>query len=70
MVLSLADVKNDQEKFKSDLEEIRRGNNKKRPKEQKDSLYNIEMLYKARNEAIKFFDDYFSMVSEPKNKSN
>ena len=70
MVISLADVKNDQEKFKSDLEEIRRGNNKKRPKEQKDSLYNIEMLYKARNEAIKFFDDYFSMVSEPKNKSN
>ena len=52
MVISLGDVKNDQEKFKSDLGEIRRGNNKKRPKEQKDSLYNIEMLYKARNEAI------------------
>ena len=27
------------------------------------------MLYKARNEAIKFFNDYTSMVSEAKNKA-
>ena len=27
------------------------------------------MFYKARNEAIKFFDDYSSMVSEVKNKA-
>ena len=27
-------------------------------------MYNIEMLYKARNEAIKFYDDYSSMMSE------
>ena len=27
------------------------------------------MLYKARNEAIKFFDDYSSIVSEAKNKA-
>ena len=27
------------------------------------------MLYKARKEAIKFFDDYFSVVSEAKNKA-
>ena len=27
------------------------------------------MLYKARNEAIKFFDDYFLRVSERKNKA-
>ena len=27
------------------------------------------MLYKARNEAIKFFDDYSLMVSEAKNKA-
>ena len=27
------------------------------------------MLYKARNEAIKFFDDYSLMVSEVKNKA-
>ena len=33
---------------------------------QKNTLYNIEMFYKARNEAIKFYDDYFSMMSEAK----
>ena len=27
------------------------------------------MLYKARNEAIKFYDDYPSMMSETKNKA-
>ena len=27
------------------------------------------MLYKARNEAIKFFNDYASIVSEAKNKA-
>ena len=27
------------------------------------------MLYKAMNEAIKFYDDYFSMVSEAKIKA-
>ena len=29
-------------------------------------LYNIEMLYKARNEAIKFYGNYSSMMSEAK----
>ena len=32
-------------------------------------MYNIEMLYKARNEAIKLYDDYFLMVSEAKIKA-
>ena len=27
------------------------------------------MLYKARNEAIKFYDDYSLMMSEAKNKA-
>ena len=27
------------------------------------------MLYKARNKAVKFFNDYSSMVSEAKNKT-
>ena len=43
-------------------------NNKHRSKEQKNTLNNIEMLYKARNEAIKFFDDYSLMMSEAKPK--
>ena len=33
---------------------------------QKNTLYNIEMLYKARNEAMKFYDDYSSVMSETK----
>ena len=67
--ISLADVKNNQEKFKTYLGEIKKGNKKHRSKEQKNTLYNIEMLYKARNEAIKFYDDYSLMMSEAKNKA-
>ena len=29
-------------------------------------MYNIEMLYNARNEAIKFYDDYSSLMSQAK----
>ena len=66
--IKLAEAKNDQTIFKSHFGEIKKGNNKKRSKEQKNALYNIEMLYKARNEAIKFYDDYFLMISEAKKK--
>ena len=50
--IELADVKRNQEKFKSYLREIKKGI--KKSKEQKNTLYNIEMLYKARKEAIQF----------------
>ena len=32
-------------------------------------MYNIETLYKARNGAIKFYDDYSSIMSEAKIKA-
>ena len=32
-------------------------------------MYNIEMLYNARNNAVKFYDDYSWMVSEAKHKA-
>ena len=32
-------------------------------------MYNIETLYKARNEAIKFYDDYSWVMSEAKIKA-
>ena len=64
--INLANVKNNQEKFKSYLEEIKKGNKKYRSKEQKNILYNIEMLYNARNEAIKLDDDYSLMMSDAK----
>ena len=63
----LAKVKNNQQDFKLSLGEIKKGT--KKSKEQKNTIYNIEMLYKARNEAIKFYDDYSLMMSEAKNKA-
>ena len=67
--MKLADAENDQINFKSSLGEIKKGNNKKKLKEPKNALYNIDMLYKARNEAIKFFNNYMSMVLEAKNEA-
>ena len=32
-------------------------------------MYNIEMLYKARNEAVIFYDDYSLMMSKANTKS-
>ena len=32
-------------------------------------MYNIEILYKARNEAVKFYDEYSLMMSEAKTKA-
>ena len=63
----LADVKNNQQDFKLYLDEIKKG--AKKLKEQKNTLYNIEMLNKARTEAIKLYDDYSLMMSEAKTKS-
>ena len=65
--IKLADAKNNQNNFKMHLGEIKKG--AKKSKEQKNTIYNIELLYKARKEAIKFFDDYSLMVSEAKNKA-
>ena len=47
--ISLAHAENDQIKFKSSL-----GEQKNRSKEQKNIQYNIKILYKARNNVIKF----------------
>ena len=63
----LAEIKNNQQKFKLYLGEIKKG--AKKSKEQKNTIYNIKMLYKARNEAIKFYDDYSLMISEAKSKA-
>ena len=65
--INLSDVKNNQEKLKSYLGKIKKG---KKSKAQKNTLYNIEMLYKARNEAIKFYHDYSSLRSESKYRTN
>ena len=64
---NLSEIKNNQEKFRLYLCEIKKG--AKKSKEQKNTIYNIEMLYKVRNEAIKFYDDYSLMMSEAKSKA-
>ena len=56
--ISLADAKNNQVKFKSNLSE-KKGNKKHRSKDQKDALYNIEMLYKARNSVAEFLLQWY-----------
>ena len=45
---------------------MKKGNKKHRSKVQKNTLYNTETLYKAKNEAINFYDDYSLMMSETK----
>ena len=67
--IDLANVKNNQEKLKTYLGEIKKGNKKHISKEQKNTLCKIESLYKARSEAIKFHDDYYLMMSEAKYKA-
>ena len=67
--ISLAKAKNDQIEFKSNLGKIKKGNKRNRSKEHKNTLYNIKMLYKARNKVITFFDDYSSVVSEAKHEA-
>ena len=64
--IKLDEAKNDQIKFKLNLGEIKKGNNKNRSKEPKNALYSIDILYESRKEAIKFYDDYSLMVSEAK----
>ena len=66
--IRLIDVKNNQDKFKSNLSDVKKTHGV-RTREQKNTLYNIEMLYKARNEAIKFFDNYSLKIYEAKNKA-
>ena len=69
--ISLTNAKSDQAIFKSHLGDYKKWRQKKKKsKEKKKIIYNVSMLYKARNEVIKFFDDYSLMISEAKNKAN
>ena len=66
-MVSRTKMKNNQLKFKYYL-----GEKKKVLKNQKNknnTICNIEILYKARNEAIKFYDDCSLMISEAKSKA-
>ena len=64
--MKLEETKEQQNKFKLDLNERSRGWVKL--EEQKSALENIELLYKSWEAVIKLFNDYSSIVSEDKDK--
>ena len=64
--MKLEETKEQQNKFKLDLNERSRGWVKL--EEQKSALENIELLYKSWEAIIKLFNDYSSIVSEDKDK--
>ena len=48
---------------------LKKETTKQDQRSKKNALYNIDMIYKAKNKAIKFYNDYCLMVSEAKNKA-
>ena len=61
--ISLEEAKNIQQDYGKYLKEIRKRN---KNAEQKKTLANINVLFNARNNAIKFIEDYGSMIPEAK----
>ena len=61
--ISLEQAKNNQQNYFEYLKTIRRGN---RNNEQKKTLANINLHFNARDSAIKFIEDYGSMILEAK----
>ena len=61
--ISIQEAKNIQKEFNKQLNFIRRGN---KNQEQRQALNNINNLYNARDMAIKFIEDYGSMILEAK----
>ena len=61
--MTLEDVRNYQKDYLSYLKNIRKGI---KNVEQRQTLVTLNMLYNAREEAIKFIEDYGSMILEAK----
>ena len=57
------EAKNIQQDYEKYLKEIRKGN---KSASQRKTLANINILFNARNNAIKFIEDYDSMILEAK----
>ena len=62
--MNLEETKKLQNVFKSNLNEISRERYKS--EEQKSVLRNIKFLYESREDVIKLFNDYSSIISEAK----
>ena len=52
--IGLANAKNNQAEFKSNLNEMKKGNKKHRSKDLTNPLYNIEMIYKRDTKLLVF----------------
>ena len=52
-------MKDLQEDFSINIKKLRKGN---KTQEQRKTLANLNMLLNGRNEAIKFYNDYSSMI--------
>ena len=61
--ISIQEAKNIKKEFNKQLDFIRRGN---KNQEQRQALNNINNFYNARDMAIKFIEDYGSMILEAK----
>ena len=61
--ITLQEAKNTQQDYLNYLNIIRKGN---RNAEQKKTLANINILFNSRNNAIKFIEDYGSMILDTK----
>ena len=59
----LEEAKNLQQDYEAYLKRIRKGN---KSTEQRKTLANINILFHARNNAIKFIEDYGSMILDLK----
>ena len=62
--MTLEEAKNYQKDYPGYFKKIRKGN---KNVEQRRTLANLNMFYNAREEAIKFIEDYGSMILEAKN---
>ena len=60
---SIKEAKDYQKDYLDYLKNIRKGNKNAK---QRETLANLNMLYNAREEAIKFIEDYGSMISDAK----
>ena len=62
---TLKQSKENENEYKSDLNEIKTAKKKKK----KNAIYNIETLYKAQNIVIKIFDNFSSFASNSRYKA-
>ena len=63
---TLKQSKENENEYKSDLNEIKTA---KKKKKKKNAIYNIETLYKAQNIVIKIFDNFSSFASNSRYKA-